>query len=300
MNTAQDKLLYVGDNPFHNISHLCQERARDRVEDPSEPKYAAKLISLAVDNGANGFTFSVSENTLQILQELETIGLLDKLHLSPVVPYAFDYVRLAAQLGGIPQLTKKVAGDIIKSGNLRTMAYGFKGLVTNDLSSLLKAYLGYEVYRIKNSVKSDINLDSIWLHQLITDIALSINADWIFRDIIKYLISQHITPGFNTGNFNYLVNKCNEWNIDLSKVLIAAPFNKVGFQVTPSIEECEKTLSTLPKPNVIALSVLAAGYIKPEEAIRYIAALPNIRGVAIGISKDKHANIFSLSKQLLH
>jgi hypothetical protein len=39
----------------------------------------------------------------------------------------------------------------------------------------------------------------------------------------------------------------------------------------------------------LAISVLAAGYLKPEEAIDYIAGLPNIKGIAVGVSKEKHA-----------
>ena len=59
--------------------------------------------------------------------------------------------------------------------------------------------------------------------------------------------------------------------------------------MTPSKEECEKALTLLPKPSVIAISILAAGYIQPTEASEYISNLPNIRGIAIGISKEKHA-----------
>jgi hypothetical protein len=56
----------------------------------------------------------------------------------------------------------------------------------------------------------------------------------------------------------------------------------------------------LPKPNVIALSILAAGYLKPLEAIDYIANLPNIKGVAVGVSKKDHGiGTFRLLKEKL-
>ncbi|MCD6431683.1 hypothetical protein J7L33_03140, partial [Candidatus Bathyarchaeota archaeon] len=54
-------------------------------------------------------------------------------------------------------------------------------------------------------------------------------------------------------------------------------------------EGCERALAELSKPNVLAISILAAGYLKPKEAIDYIAQLPNIKGVAVGVSKEKHA-----------
>jgi hypothetical protein len=299
MINPSEKLFLVGDNPFHNISHLSQERARDRTENPGDPKYAAKLIMDAISNGANGFTFSVSENTLEILKELDQNDALSKLHLCPVVPYAFEYVRLATQLGGIPGLAKKFGVDMMKTGNVKAIGFGLKGVVTTDPKAIMKTYLSYEITRIKSSVNSKINLDSIMLHQLVTDMGLALNMDWLFKSYIDFLQDKKITPGFNTGNFSVLVNKFQEWNIDLNKVLILTPFNKAGFQVTPSMAECEKSLSLLPTPNVIAMSILASGYIEPKEALEYIAALPNIKGVAIGISKEKHTNIFNLSSQLL-
>jgi hypothetical protein len=289
LTEIDERLLLVGDNPFHNISHLSQERARARLEDPSDPKYAANLIKISSENGANGFMFSVSETTLSILKELNELDLLGKLHLFAIVPYAFEYVRLATQLGGIPGLAKKFGGDMLKSRNLTAMRFGIKGVLTIEPSALLKTYLSYEISRINSFTRKKANLDSLMLHQLITDMALALDLDWLFKSYVEFLEKRKITPGFNTGNFSFLVNKFNDWGINLRKVVIAAPFNKVGFQMTPSIEECEKTLKILPEPNVVVISILASGYITPKEAADYLLTLPNIKGVSIGISKEKHA-----------
>ena len=92
----------------------------------------------------------------------------------------------------------------------------------------------------------------------------------------------------------------NEWGIDLDHTVIATPFNKAGFQMNPSREECENILSSLSSPVVIAISVLAAGYLKPVEAVNYIESLPNIKGVAVGVSKEYHAReTFKLLKENL-
>lgn len=44
----------VGDNPFHGISHLSQERARSRNKETalSGIEHAAKLVEACLDNGA--------------------------------------------------------------------------------------------------------------------------------------------------------------------------------------------------------------------------------------------------------
>lgn len=291
--------LLVGDNPFHNISHLSQERARARTDDPSDPKFAAKLISTAVNNGANGFMFSVSDTTLAIIKEVGKADFPDgSFGLYAIVPYAYEYSKLATQLGGIPGLAKKVGKEIFMK-NIWAVGFGIKGMLTMEPEAILKAYLSYEISRVKSRMSHGMVLESVLLHQLITDMALALDLDWLFKSYVSYLEKRHIKPGFNTGNFPFLVKKFTAWGLDLSKVVIAAPLNKVGFQMIPSVEENENALALLPKPVVIGISILAAGSLGIETAADYMRYLPNIKGVAVGISKEKQATeTFSTLKEM--
>ncbi|MGD6850545.1 MAG: hypothetical protein ACQCN6_00620 [Candidatus Bathyarchaeia archaeon] len=295
---STERLLLVGDNPFLSISHLSQQKVRERTENPGDPEFASHLLRLALKNGANGFTFSVCDSNFSILQKLNLNGIDSGLDLFPVVPYAFEYVQKATQHGGISNLVKKLGWDMIKSGDIESLFYGVLASATANPPVLMKAYLSYELSRLSSVTSKKIRLHSVLLHQLVTDMALALGMDWLFKDYVIFLNKKQITPGFNTGNFAYLVDKFREWEIDLSKVLILAPFNKVGFQMMPSIKQCEESLSKLSAPSVIAMSVLAAGYVTPSEAVKYLADLPNIKGVAVGVSKEKHAiETFSLLKK---
>lgn len=299
-SNAIERLLLVGDNPFLNISHLSQNKARERVDDPGDPVFAAHLLQLALENGANGFTFSMCDSNLLILNNLNLNSLDIGLRLYPVLPYAFEYVQKSTQRGGFSGLVKKLGWDMVKSGNAESLFYGLSTSLTGNPESLLKAYLGYEISRLDSCLSKKVRLESVLLHQLVTDLALALDLDWLFKTYVNFLSHKKIIPGFNTGNFPFLVKKFSEWNIDLNKVIILTPFNKVGFQMIPSIEECEKALRILPSPVVIAMSILAAGYIKPEEASEYLATLPNIKGVAVGVSKEKHAKeTFAILKKNL-
>jgi len=289
INRSDNRLLLVGDNPFLNISHLSQKKARERVDNPGDPVFAAKLLRIALDNGANGFTFSMCDSNLSIISKLDLNGLESGLGLYPLLPYAFEYVQKATQNGGISGLVRKLGWDMVKSGNAQSLVYGTLTTITANPRSLLRAYLGYELSRLDSILSEKIRLESVLLHQLVTDIGLALNLDWLFKEYIAILSRKKITPGFNTGNFAYLINKFNEWKIDVGKTLILAPFNKVGFQMTPSVEKCEEALCALHSPVVIAISVLAAGFVAPAEAAKYISALPNIKGLALGISKTKQA-----------
>jgi len=287
--SSSKKALLVGDNPFHNISHLSQDRMRARDESVTKPEHAASLVLMSLDNGANGFMFSVSEETLSILKVIHEKGETERLSLYPIVPYAYEYVQLATQSGGIPGLAKRFAKQIVLSGNLGALATGFKGVVWTDPVSLMKTYLTYEVSRIRSSAGKKANIASVVLHEIVTDLALALNLDWFFKAYVDFVSKTGATPGFNTCNFAYLLDKFDKWDIDPCKTVIASPFNKVGFQMNPSKTACEEALKKCQGPVLIGISILAAGYLKLEEAVDYIAALPNVKGVAAGVSKEKHA-----------
>jgi len=295
--------LLVGDNPFHGISHLSQARARERVnqKNPNDAEQAAKLVKLSMQNGADGFMFSVSETTLSILKNLRQDEEKVEPTLYAIVPYAYEYVRLAAQIGGVSALARRITKQVVTSANLKAAAFGLYGIVNNfDFSSFLKAYILYEHSKIKEAAGRNANIKSILLHEIVTEMALALNMDWLFKSYIKFMSGLKIKPGFETRNFAYLVNKFKEWQIDFGKVTIATPFNKVGFQMNPSKAACEESLQIAADSEIIAMSVLAAGYLKPLETIDYLRCLQNISGVVIGVSKEPHAReTFKLLRQTL-
>ena len=287
MNKQKLSLL-IGDNAFHGISHLSQQRARERSinADPSNVEYATKLVNLSLQNGANGFMFSVSNTTLSILKGLNPDKKPD---LYAIVPYAYEYVRLATKVGGFSSLAKHFSQQIIFSKNIVRIAPHLIGLIHANPLAFLKTYLIYEMSRIKSAAGKDANLKSILLHEVITDMALALNLDWFFKSYIKFFSGSKTRPGFETRNFPYLVQKFKEWSINMKDLIITCSFNKIGFQMNPSQNECEKTLEKIPQSEVVAMSILAAGYLKPTEAIDYIRGLSNINTIVVGVSKEHHA-----------
>ena len=287
MSKQQLKLL-VGDNAFHGISHLSQQRARERSinDNPSNVEYATKLVKLSLQNGANGFMFSVSDTTLSILKALDHDKKPD---LYAIVPYAYEYVRLATKVGGISGLAKQISRQIIFSRKIVKVAPNLIGLLRADPSALLKTYLIYEISRIKSATGKNANLRSVLLHEVITDMALALDLDWLFKSYVKFFSKSTIRPGFETRNFPYLVQKLKDWNIDMSKITITTSFNKVGFQMNPSKVKCENALHNSSGAQIIAMSILAAGYLKLDDAAEYLNTIENLTGVVVGVSKESHA-----------
>jgi hypothetical protein len=284
------RLLLVGDNPFQGISHLSQERARSRGDTiVSTADKAANVILASLKNGADGFSFSVSELTLSILKTLRERKSLDQLSLYPMVPYAFEYVRVATQTG-TPGLVKRFAKQVTLSGDVGAILGGLWSIVRMNPEGFTKTYLAYELSRIKSSGGKQAKVVSVLLNEVIADMGLALGFDWLFRSFIRYLSEKGITPGFNTRNFPYLVKRFDEWGIELDETLIVTPFNKAGFQMNPSKKECERTLADMPCPLVLAISVLAAGYYKPPTAVDYLASLNNLKGLIVGVSNERQAS----------
>ena len=65
----------------------------------------------------------------------------------------------------------------------------------------------------------------------------------------------------------------------LSNLLIALAKRLLSYSARESV----------PEPNIIAISTSAARYLSPSEAINYIATLPTIKTVAVGVSRESHA-----------
>jgi hypothetical protein len=244
--------------------------------------------------------FTVSETTLAVLRILRGGDGFERFALYAIVPYAYEFVRSAARLGGFSGLGRQLAREIMLRANWRAITLGLVGAVKIDPFTLFKAYLAYEIARIQSAAGKSTQVVSLLLHELVTDTALALDIRELFETHISFMSSLKIAPGFETRNLPYLVRKFEEWDIGLEGIAIAAPFNAAGFQMCPSREACEKALVNVAEADVIAFGILAAGYLKPQEAVEYIASLPHLKGVAVGVSKERHAHeMFNLLREKL-
>ncbi len=293
-------MILVGDNPFHGISHLSQDRVKARGSGITQAKFASNIVVKSLASGADGFMFSVDETTLDIVKSIRKELKERNARLLPIVPYAYGYVRQMVQGGGMTGLLKDFLKKTTSSMNVSAALAASKAVSTSDPVSLMKAYLLYEISRVESASGSKKNLHTLFLHEIVIDMALALNLEKITKAFCSLMKDRGIVPGFETRNFPFLVKKLQEWNIRLEDVAIVAPFNSIGFQMTPSREECESVLARMPISNTIAMSILAAGYLKLEQALDYISSLPNLSGLVLGVSNENQAEkSFSMARDRL-
>jgi hypothetical protein len=281
------KVLLVGDNPFQGVSHVSQEQSRRRGQAVTTTTFAAQVVMSALENGAEGFMFTANHTTLSIVRSVDRAV---RLKLYALVPDASRFVRSIARAGGVVGLARRLAREAVLSNNARAVLNGIKGIIADNPDCLVRALLCHEVSQVKRAMGPGSELVSLLLHELVTDMALALNMDWLFRMYIDFVRKLGVKPGFETRNFAWLMRRFEEWRIDVGGMTIAAPFNAIGFQMSPSKRDCEEALLKAAGAEVIGFSILAGGYLGLAEAIDYVARLPGLAGIAVGVSTTQQAS----------
>jgi hypothetical protein len=92
-----------------------------------------------------------------------------------------------------------------------------------------------------------------------------------------------------TLNLAKLLAARDEFGLERRPVVMA-PFNPLGFQMTPDRESCEHAAAAAAGVPFVAISVLAAGQVPLSEAIEYLTRRKAyLSSVVVGTSSTRHA-----------
>jgi hypothetical protein len=293
MNSNIDRIL-LGDNPFIGVDHLSQERSRERKEEFDSNKIA-RVVDSALTAGAQGLACSahpMMENTLRYLKD-ENYSRQFGVYL--IVPDAQSYVRQAAEKGMIG-LLNETFGKLGAREKARAVFSGGLSVLTSNPTRLMRTYLDSEISLFFRSLPKNARIKSVFLHELLTELIVSFNMKELAREYIDFVKgSLEIMPGFVTRNFAKFVDFVSLNGMPMHDIVVMTPFNKVGFQMNPSRVSSENILLKFPDLNVIAMSVLASGYLNLNDSIDYLAKLPRPVACVVGVSTEAHAReTFSL------
>jgi len=279
--TRFDSVL-LGDNPFFGVDHLSQERARTKAPVSQNFQNALEVIKYSHNLGVKGMVVSTHPTLKDLIHIIKTESdLIDKFEFYPIIPYVQGYVLKINEMGMLNTLMDILspAGMINK---MKIITSGGLGIIKKDLFKLFRTFIDIELLQL-----NDTKVKTVFLHDVITDLALALNMKQIFQTFHEYLQDYHkVNAGLVTKNFPLLVSKLDEWKLDYKYIMTS--FNKIGFQMNPSRQECEKALNIY-KGNVIAMSILAGGFISLQDAYEYISTQSRIRNLVVGLSSVQHA-----------
>jgi hypothetical protein len=286
--TPEIERYLLGDNPFIGVDHLSQERARERLNRLSV-KRIVDVIDAAFESGAQGLLFSTHPIIYDALKLMKARSHPTVFGLYPLLPYAQEYVQIATERG-VVGLVQEVLSKLTWKGKAEALVGGGLSLASFDPTRVLRTYIDAELDIVLRNAPSSATLKSVFLHEILTDLATSLQATDLIQEYAHHILDKYdVMPGFATRNFVRFAVFAKEIGLKLDEIAILTPFNKVGFQMNPSREACEQTVKQLENANVVAMSILAAGYLSLTDALTYLREYTSIKSFVVGTSNQVHA-----------
>jgi hypothetical protein len=131
-----------------------------------------------------------------------------------------------------------------------------------------------------------INTPVVFIQNVLTDMILGLKMYDVFKEYDQYIRKKYnAEPGYITMNLPALLDALN--SVGIENPIICSSINKIGFRMSGGKDIYEKYL-TEKTFHPIAMQVLAAGALRPNEAIEYLGKFPKIESVLFGASSKSH------------
>jgi len=271
-----DKVLF-GDNQFFAVNHLSDEKSRAQAIRFKDDSAIIRVLDQAIELGISTFMCTTHDRIANICDHMRTNP--DKYRgfkIYPGMPYAHKYANAVTELGIIGTIKQYVPGNIFS-----TFAKGGMAYLSKDFLKLMEILIDAEMKMFKG-----ISTPVIFIQNVIVDMILGLKAYDAFRAFDDYIRKKYnAEPGYITMNMPALLDALN--SIGIKNPIICTSINKIGFRMSGSIEIYEKYLREK-EFRPIAMQVLAAGALKPREAIEYLGNFPKIESVLFGASSKEH------------
>jgi hypothetical protein len=234
-------------------------------------------LDQAIDLGINTFMCTTHDRIGEITEIMrKNPSRYQDFKIYPSMPYAHKYANAVTELGIVGTMKQYIPGN--------AFSFAFKGgtaLLGKDFRKFMEMLIDAEMKMFKG-IKTPV----IFLQNVLVDLILGLGMIEVFHDYIDYIRKKYDAEGgFITMNLPMLYDKLEE--IGVTNPIICASINKLGFRMSGGIELYEKYLAEK-EMQVVAMQVLAAGAIKPNEALDYIGTLNNIKAVLFGASSKGH------------
>jgi len=271
-----DKVLF-GDNQFFAVSHMSDEKSRQQAVRFKEDSSIIRVLDQARETGINTFMCTTHDRIASICDYMRSNP--DKykgFKIYPCMPYAHKYANAVTELGIVGTIRQYVPGNIFS-----TFAKGGIAYMNKDFIRLMEIFIDAEMKMFQG-----ISTPVIFLQNVLVDMILGLKALEVFTAYDAYIRRKYnAEPGYISMNLPALLDGLN--SVGIENPIICTSVNKIGFRMSGGKDVYEKYLAEK-KFRPIAMQVLAAGALKPKEAIEYLGNFPRIESVLFGASSRAH------------
>lgn len=271
-----DKVLF-GDNQFFAVNHLSDEKSREQAIRFKDNTAIIRVLDQAIDVGINTFMCTTHDRIANICDHMRANpDRYSNFNIFPGMPYAHKYANAITELGIIGTIKQYVPGNIFG-----TFAKGGMAYISKDFIKLMEIFIDAEMKMFMG-----INTPVIFIQNVVVDLILGLKAYDAFGAYDEYIRKKYdAEPGYITMNMPALLDALN--SLGIQNPVICSSINKIGFRMSGGKEIYEKYLREK-EFRPIAMQVLAAGALRPKEAIEYLGNFPRIESVLFGASSKAH------------
>lgn len=271
-----DKVLF-GDNQFFAVNHLSDEKSRQQSIQFREDSSIIRVLDSAIDLGIHTFMCTTHDRIANVCEHMRKDPARYKdFKIYPCMPYAHKYANAVTELGILGTIQQYVPGNIFG-----TFAKGGLAFLSKDFGKLMQILIDAEMKMFK-----DINTPVIFIQNVITDMILGLGMKEVFVEYDNYIRKKYnAEPGYITMNMPKLLDTLN--SVGIVNPVICSSINKIGFRMSGGKDLYEKYLKEK-EFRPIAMQVLAAGALRPKDAIEYLGQFDKIESVLFGASSKSH------------
>ena len=276
-----DRIIF-GDNQFFGINHMSEEKADALMEKFKDLKAIMNVIDIAYDAGIRAFMLNTNERAKEICDYIrQHQNRYADMSFYPSMPYAHKYAQVVAEKGIFGALREVILADSSAGDILGMVKKGGMSLFERDMMKVMQMLVDMEMKIFKG-----LNVKVVFLQNIVTDLLLGLGVKDVFISFASYIRDKYgVEPGFNSMNMPKLVDFLLECGID--NPIVCSSINKAGYFMNPDIKDYEQTIREK-RFRPMAMSVLASGAIRPQDAIEYVCRQPQIQSVVFGASSKQH------------
>ncbi|MGD9930774.1 MAG: hypothetical protein AB7U05_12195 [Mangrovibacterium sp.] len=271
-----DKVLF-GDNQFFAVNHASDEKSRAQAIRFKDDRAIIQVLDQAINLGINTFMCTTHDRIANVCDHLRANpAKYADFRIYPCMPYAHKYANAVTELGIAGTIKQYVPGNVFS-----TFAKGGFAFLNKDFLKLMELLIDAEMKMFKG-----IQTPVVFIQNVLVDMILGLKMFEIFKEYDAYIRKKYqAEPGYITMNMPALLDALN--SVGIENPIICSSINKIGFRMSGGIEIYEKYLNEK-EFRPIAMQVLAAGALRPKEAIEYLGKFPKIESVLFGASSQSH------------
>ncbi|MFO7669624.1 MAG: hypothetical protein R6W31_08210 [Bacteroidales bacterium] len=271
-----EKVIF-GDNQFFAVNHLSDEKSRAQAIRFKDIQSIINVLDSAIDLGIMTFMCTTHDRIGEVCKHIrKNPDRYKGFKIYPCMPYAHKYANAVTDLGILGALKEYLPGNIFS-----TFARGGVAYVTKDFISMMQLLIDAEMKMFKG-----IPTPVIFIQNVLVDLILGLGMFEVFFEYDNYIRKKfNAEPGYITMNLSRLLDALE--SVGIEDPIVCSSINKIGFRMSGGKEMYEQVLQQR-KFRPIAMQVLAAGALKPEEAIEYLSRFPKIESVLFGASSKNH------------